>query len=438
MLNPTNHAQLIIFGRYPVVGRTKTRLIPALGPAGAAALQKRLTEKTVAAACHRLPSRGVGMVLCHEGGDAHRFERWLGKGKLNYAPQATGDLGRRMFAAITAAHDRGARRIVLIGTDIPGITSGILGRAFASLDDHDLVFGPSTDGGYWLVGMKTPVNIFDGIAWSRADVLDKTLAIARQKKLSFDLLDPLTDLDTPEDLDQMPGWRKSFNPYLSIIIPVLNEAPQLDRTLAAATSVDARIIVSDGGSSDGSLAIARIRGVDIVSGPPDRAAQQNRGAAAARGHVLLFLHADTRLPRDFVPHIFDTLMDRRTIMGAFRFDTDLNTSAMRLIRVLTNHRAAWLNLPYGDQGLFLKRRDFFRIGRFPEVAIAEDLYLAKAAARHGRVGLAPAAVETSARRWRRLGMLRTTVINTIIAAGCLAGVRPNRLAPLYGPPPTRR
>ena len=428
---PTNHAQLIIFGRYPAVGRTKTRLIPSLGPAGAAALQKQMTEKTVATACHRLPRRGVRVVLCHEGGDTHRFEQWLGKGKLDYTPQTTGDIGQRMFMAIKRASNQGSCQIVLIGTDIPGITSEIMDQAFESLDDHDLVLGPSTDGGYWLVGMKKPVNIFDGIVWSRADVLEKTLEIARQKQISIDLLDPLTDLDTPSDLNQTPGWQKPFAPYLSVIIPVLNEEQQLARTLSAASSVDAQIIVSDGGSTDRSVAIARSLGAKIVTGSPGRAAQQNRGAAAARGDVLLFLHADTCLPHDYVTHIFDTLMDRRTVMGAFRFDTDLQTPVMRWIRFWTNRRSAWLKLPYGDQGLFLRRRDFFKIGGFPAVAIAEDLCLAKTAARHGHIALAPVAVVTSARRWQRLGTLRTTLINTIIAAGCLAGVSPNRLAPLY-------
>lgn len=431
MPNPIDHAQLIIFGRYPCVGQTKTRLIPALGPVGAAALQKRLTEKTVATAVKRLPRRGVRLVLCHDGGDTSRFEQWLGKGKLEYTPQAAGDIGRRMFIAIKQAFDQGAGRIVLIGTDIPDITSSILDQAFASLGDHDLVLGPSTDGGYWLVGMKRPVDIFDRIAWSQADVLEKTLKIARQKRLRIDLLDPLTDLDTPADLNQTPGWQQSFAPYLSVIIPVLNEAHQLDRTLSAAAAVDAQMIVSDGGSTDRSVAIARSLGADIVTGPSGRAAQQNRGAAMARGDVLLFLHADTRLPRNYVTHIFNTLMDRRTIMGAFRFETDLQTPAMRMIRFLTNRRAAWLNLPYGDQGLFFRRRDFFKLGGFPAVAIAEDLYLTRTAARHGRIALAPAEVVTSARRWQRLGVLRTTLINTIIAAGCLAGVSPKRLAPLY-------
>jgi rSAM/selenodomain-associated transferase 2/rSAM/selenodomain-associated transferase 1 len=431
--NPTDQAHLIIFGRYPAAGRTKTRLIPALGPAGAAALQKQLTEKTVKTAHQSLPRGGVRLALCYEGGDMKRFQRWLGKG-VDYSPQASGDIGRRMFLAIQKAYDQGAGRIVLIGTDIPGITSDILDRAFASLKDHDLVLGPSTDGGYWLVGMTRPENIFAGIAWSRADVLERTLKVARQKRLNVCLLDPLTDLDTPEDLSRTPGWQKPCAPYLSVIIPVLNEERQLARTISAAASVDAQIIVSDGGSTDHSLAIARSLEADIVSGQPGRAVQQNRGVTAARGEVLLFLHADTRLPRDYVAHIFETLMDRRTVMGAFRFDTDLQTPARRWISFWTNRRAAWLNLPYGDQGLFLRRRDFFNIGGFPEVAIAEDLYFARTAARHGRIALAPAAVITSARRWRRLGALRTTLINTIIAAGCLAGVAPDRLAPMYRSP----
>jgi uncharacterized protein len=429
--NPTDHDQLIIFGRYPTVGRTKTRLIPALGPAGAAALQKQLTEKTVATARQRLPRRGVRLVLCHEGGDAVRFQRWLGKGKLDFRPQGSGDIGRRMFLAIQKAYHQGAGRIVLIGTDIPGISTDILDQAFAALKDHDLVLGPSTDGGYWLVGMTRPENIFAGIVWSRADVLEKTLVLARQKKLRLCLLDSLTDLDTPADLDRTPGWQKPFAPYLSVIIPVLNEARQLTRTIAAAVSADAQIIVSDGGSTDRSMAIARALGAHVVGGPPGRAGQQNRGAAAARGNVLLFLHADTLLPNDYVAHIFETLMARRIVMGAFRFDTDLHTPAMRWISFWTNRRAAWLNLPYGDQGLFLRRRDFFNFGGFPKVAIAEDLYFSKTAARHGRIALAPAAVVTSARRWQRLGALRSTLINIIIATGCLAGVAPDRLAPMY-------
>ena len=125
------------------------------------------------------------------------------------------------------------------------------------------------------------------------------------------------------------------------------------------------------------------------------------------------------------------MMDRRTVLGAFRFETDVQTPAMRWIARFTNLRAGWLNLPYGDQGLFMRRTDFNRFGGFPDTPIAEDLYLVRKLARHGRVSLASVPAVTSGRRWRRLGPLRTTLVNITIAVGCLAGVPPQQLAPLY-------
>jgi rSAM/selenodomain-associated transferase 2 len=346
-------------------------------------------------------------------------------------PQATGDLGRRMHLAMQCAFDGGARRVVLVGTDIPGLTAAILEQAFAALDEKDLVIGPSIDGGYWLVGMTRPENIFDGITWSRPDVLENTLTLARRKGMTPGLLDPLNDLDTPGDLAREMGPGQSPQPWLSVVIPALNEARQIARTITAASIPEAQIIVSDGGSTDRTVAIARSLGARIVSGQPNRAAQQNRGAAAARGEVLLFLHADTRLPPEYGDHIFETLMDRRTVLGAFRFATDIHTPAMQAIAFLTNLRAGRLKLPYGDQGLFMRRADFYRFGGFPETPIAEDLYLVRKMARNGRIAMAPVAAVTSGRRWRRLGPLRTTLVNTLVAVGCLAGIPPERLSPLY-------
>ncbi|MCB2146766.1 MAG: TIGR04283 family arsenosugar biosynthesis glycosyltransferase [Deltaproteobacteria bacterium] len=430
MVNPPDDAHLIVFGRYPRVGTTKTRLIPALGPAGAAALQKRLAEKTVATALALTTRTGARLVFCHDGGNEKQLRQWLGGRPIRYVAQATGDLGRRMHLALKSAFDGGARRVVLVGTDIPGLTTGMLNQAFNALQKKDLVVGPSTDGGYWLVGMKRPENIFDGITWSQRDVLEKTLAVARDKGMTFHLLEPLNDLDTPDDLAR----EKGANPpplYLSVVIPAIDEAGQLARTIATATSPDAEIIVSDGGSKDHTVQIANSLGARIVSGKRGRAGQQNRGAAAARGEVLLFLHADTRLPCNYVDHVFETLMDRRTLLGAFRFTTDIHTPAMRSVAFFTNLRAGWLNLPYGDQGLFMRKRDFDAAGGFPDVPIAEDLQLVRRMARKGRITLAPAAAVTSGRRWQRLGILRTTILNAIIAAGSLAGVAPRRMAPLY-------
>ncbi len=432
---PAAFSHLIVFGRYPRVGKTKTRLIPALGPAGAAALQKRLTETTVATARQAAIQVNARLVYCHDGGTKKQLRGWLGGRPIRYVAQAAGDLGRRMHLAMQRAFDLGARRVVLVGTDIPGLTAEIIEQAFCALHERDLVFGPSVDGGYWLVGMTKPENIFDGIVWSRPDVLEKSLALARSQGMRPHMLAPLNDLDTPDDLAREKGGDYVPPPYLSVIIPVIDEARQIADTLASAASPDVEIIVSDGGSTDHTGPIARALGARIVFGPQDRAGQQNLGAASARGEVLLFLHADTRLPRNYVDHVFETLMDRRTRMGAFRFATRIHTPAMRWAAFCANLCAGWLKLPCGDQGLFLRQRDFTAIGGFPDVPIAEDLYLVRRMARKGRIAMAPASVVTSGRRWQRLGPLRATMINTMIAVGCLAGVDPQRLAPLYRLPP---
>jgi rSAM/selenodomain-associated transferase 1 len=261
-----NRPRLIVFGRYPRPGKTKTRLIPALGPAGAASLQRRLTEGIIDDARRCAGLTGARVVFCHDGGDRQKIQRWLDDGNIAPVPQVTGGLGHRMLTAINSAFDQGASRVVLVGTDIPGLTSEIMCEALDRLKEHDLVLGPSTDGGYWLIGMSSPVNLFDGIVWSGPDVLADTLALAGRKRMKPCLLAPLRDLDTPDDLDREVGRQSPPSPYLSVIIPTLNEDRHIARTIRAAASPDAQIIVSDGGSTDRTVAIARAHGARIVTG----------------------------------------------------------------------------------------------------------------------------------------------------------------------------
>jgi hypothetical protein len=130
--------------------------------------------------------------------------------------------------------------------------------------------------------------------------------------------------------------------------------------------------------------------------------------------------------------VFHTLMARQTSAGAFRFRTDSSRSLMRVVEIMTNGRASLFKLPYGDQGLFMRRTVFESAGGFPCVPIAEDLYLVRRLSRKGRIKIAPAAVITSARRWHTLGIVRTTCINQLILGGCILGLSPEKLAPLYG------
>jgi rSAM/selenodomain-associated transferase 2/rSAM/selenodomain-associated transferase 1 len=421
---------IIVFGRYPVPGRTKTRLTPPLGPAGAAELQRVLTEKTVRTAGKAALHLAADLEIRFEGASIGRMRRWLGPG-LSFFPQGTGDLGARMEKAFLKAFQREYRRVVLVGTDIPGLTPRLLEQAFHSLNTHDLVLGPSTDGGYWLMGLKRPAPLFEDIPWGSGTVLEDTLALAEKEDLPVRRLDPLTDVDTPGDLQAWMPEGAEPGPFVSVIIPALNEEANIGAAVQGARDRDAEVIVVDGASDDETVLRAQEAGARVIMSPRGRAVQQNRGAAAAKGNVLLFLHADTRLPEGYISHVFETLMDPRIVLGAFRFRIDLNRPLIRVIEILTNFRSRFLRLPYGDQGLFMRRTLFHSLGGFPEVPIAEDLFLVRRVAKTGPIGIAPASALTSARRWETLGPIRATLLNQLMLAGFLLRIPLPTLASLY-------
>ncbi|NJL36420.1 MAG: glycosyltransferase [Leptolyngbyaceae cyanobacterium SM1_4_3] len=204
---------LIVFTRYPEVGKTKTRLILALGAEGAAMLQRQMTEFTLKQvaqladqqnskrdrASHSPPSVEIRFA----GGDRTLMQDWLGSRWL-YQPQATGDLGERMCQAFQFAFETGSKRVVTIGIDCPELDAATLAQAFQALQNHDLVLGPATDGGYYLIGLCSLIpELFRGIDWGTDQVFQQTVAVAEAKDLAIATLLPLTDVDRPEDL---PIW----------------------------------------------------------------------------------------------------------------------------------------------------------------------------------------------------------------------------------------
>lgn len=192
--------KLLIFTRYPVAGRAKTRLIPALGAAGAAALHRRLTERTLRTADLLTGRAGVALAIHHEGGSAEQMAAWLGPHR-SYCPQGAGDLGAKMTRAFTAAFGHGCRQVVLIGSDCPGLSPELLESAFARLTDHDLVLGPACDGGYYLVGLtRSRPLLFTSRAWGTNLLLAETIVAAQKNGLTFFLLEELPDVDHPADL----------------------------------------------------------------------------------------------------------------------------------------------------------------------------------------------------------------------------------------------
>ena len=221
------------------------------------------------------------------------------------------------------------------------------------------------------------------------------------------------------------------NDKVTAVIPALNEDVNINRAIDSARDQDAEIIVVDGGSKDRTVSRAMGAGTRVIRSFRGRALQQNIGAGASSGNVLLFVHADTILPEGYIGHIFETLMDSRVVTGAFHFSTDFKHPFMKLIEEVANIRARFLQLPYGDQAIFLRRSTFESAGGFPLVPIAEDLFFTRKLKKTGKIRIAPALAVTSARRWRELGLIRTTWINYKIMAGCLLGVSPEKLVRLY-------
>jgi len=424
--------RFIIFGRYPVPGRTKTRLIQALGPTGAADLHRRLTEKTVEKVKEIGSRRSIDVEFCFEGGSEGKARRWLGSSMI-YSQQESGDLGERMYLAFRKVFYRGCRRVVLLGTDIPQLRTELLEEALDALMEYDLVIGPSSDGGYWLMGLNRPFNLFQGLNWGSRTVLEQTISLAKRHDLMVHRLETLTDIDTVEDLKQWQPDEMNRKPYLSIIIPALNEGFNIQTTILSAHHEDAEIIVIDGGSIDNTVTQAMDAGARVETSPRGRVIQQNRGAMLALGRVILFLHGDTLLPTHYMTHIFEALMDPKTVAGSFRFKTDLDHPLMKIIECLTNFRSQILKMPYGDQGLFVRRSVFECLGGFPEVSLAEDLFFVRLLSKRGRIRIVPFKAITSGRRWRELGVLRTTLINQVIVACCYLGISSKALARLYSP-----
>lgn len=190
---------LIIFTRYPEPGKTKTRLIPILGAAGAAKLQRQMTEQKLAEA-KKLQSINPLFVEVHfTGGNQQLMQDWLGN--LTYKQQSQGDIGCRMAAAFQTAFEAGMKQVVLIGIDCPDLKAQLMVEAFQALHQHDLVLGPAKDGGYYLIGLNCFISeLFLGISWSTSEVLSQTQNIAQKLKLTVAYLPTLSDIDRPEDL----------------------------------------------------------------------------------------------------------------------------------------------------------------------------------------------------------------------------------------------
>lgn len=222
---------------------------------------------------------------------------------------------------------------------------------------------------------------------------------------------------------------------LSIVVPVLDEADGVTAHLAALAPFranGAEVIVVDGGSVDGTCELAELLADRVVVAPRGRATQMNAGAALASGDVLLFLHADTRLPPHADRHIAAALTETGRPWGRFDVAIEGRHALLPLVGGLMNLRSRASGIATGDQAIFVTREAFRAVRGYPEMPLMEDIVLSRALKRLSRPACLAQRVTTSGRRWERRGVLRTVATMWRLRLAFFLGASPHRLALAYG------
>ncbi len=428
------HAHVSLMTRLPEPGLSKTRLIPALGPQGAADLQRRMAEHVVRQ-CRVLAAReNVSLEACvtasarDERRTATEAQRWLG---LRAVGQGGGGLGERIVRALKRGLET-AQVALVLGADCPAVTAQDLRVCIRSATEAGVAIIPAADGGFCAMAVhhtrrdSLPL-LLEGINWGTEAVLNQTVERFRLAGITPALGEARSDVDLPEDLPAWESLRRSWYgkpETLAVVVPVLNESASLAALLPRLLAEADEVVVVDGGSTDESTDVARHAGVRVIDSSPGRGLQQNLGAHSTSSDVLLFVHADSMPSQGFRNAAFEVLADPGVLLGAYTFAMDATTPTLRLFERNTNLRARLLQLPYGDQGLFLRRVAYEALGGFPEEPLLEDLILVETAGRAGKVAISPLPLVTSARRWREYGTWRWTALNMLTLARYRGGATP--------------
>ncbi len=438
---------LCLFAKAPRPGEAKTRLVPALGTKGASQLAKAMLLDSL-----ELWRRSGEELLVFESGEMDaelesciaRHERF---------PQAQGDLGMRMECALRQALER-SEVAVVVGSDVPGLGEDDLRETRRLLENNDAVLGPTTDGGFSLLALRScPDGLLADLPWSCESTLGHTRRRLEEAGMSVALLRERFDVDDPSDLPALTNYlqehhfcmprsraflKSNDNLSISVIIPVLNEQtclPEVLRLLQQHAGI-IEVIVVDGGSRDDTVAIAEASDkVKLFHSSPGRAHQMNLGAQAATGGVLLFLHADVELPPDACQQIHQSLSSQEELAGAFRLRTRYDKRGrfrpwIRPFLKLADIRSHYSDLPYGDQALFVRAEVFRLLGGFPLLPLFEDLALSSTLRRLRPLVIAKGPVQVSGRRFQERPFYYLALMNTFPLLYRL-GVSPEWMARFY-------
>lgn len=401
---------VIIFTRVPLPGQTKTRMMPGISAAGCARLHTCFL-KDIARECEKT---GAHLYIAYTPeGKQGLLYNIFGR-KQHYMPQRGGDLGSRMYRAIREVLEKGYQSCVLIGSDVPEVSWRHLNQAFDILRKQDVVLGPTMDGGYYLVGMKTPkASVFEVKSYGKNRALQDTVCQLEKAGLSAGFAKRLWDMDTCEDLQ---GYRQRMRQnvrlqktatgkYLaktsriSVIIPVYNEKMTIVSLQNQLEPLRGKceIVFVDGGSTDGTLELIKPY-FKVLQSEKGRAKQMNAGARASHGDILFFLHCDSELPPRPLAHIRRVM--KRHSAGCFGIAFHSRNFFMFTCRVISNHRVKDRKIMFGDQGIFVDRRLFFQVGMFPDIPVMEDYQFSLTLKEQGvKLGMTGRRIYTSDRRF---------------------------------------
>ena len=433
----------VVFTREPVPGTTKTRLMPYYSAEKCAELHKCFLKDL----SREVKRVDADIIVAYTGGEPVFLRKTFGS-RAAYIAQRGNDLGQKMENAFADAFALGYENVILTGTDIPELKADSVNSAFEMLDSCDIVLGPTSDGGYYLIGMSSLHHeAFDLKLYGVSTVFEETTGSIRSSGFSVSIADEYSDIDDKEDIaglmERVRGDRSVTGPdtrrflmeniTVSIIVPVYNEELTINTMIDQLRPYKnkAEIIFVDGGSSDATLTLIGDE-FRVISCERGRGRQLNEGAAASCGDVLFFLHCDSVLPKGFLGEIKRCMM--RKPFGCFGVRFDSYNFFMLTNRIISNYRAALGGVAFGDQGMFIERKLFFDEGMFPEIPVMEDYEFSIRMKKRGyRPAMARRRILTSSRRYGKgtVSIVKTEMLMFYLRMLYRMGEDPSRLKQRY-------
>ncbi len=422
---------VLIFLRYPEAGKVKRRLSEEVGFERAALVYEKLVRRTLGVVCdlkRRAPETRI--ILFHTPEDQVEKLKNKFRGPWEFCPQEGEHLGERMANALKAAFATGAKRTVLIGTDLADIEATDIEKAFRDIGEKVVVLGPASDGGFYLIGADRPIGAaLSFSSWGTGEVFSRTAGELEAGGFGIRLAAQRNDVDCRRDLDRLDR-DYLFTSSISIIIPTLTGAKEL---LPLLTHLDNslwpgdEIVVVRGGEYRDAALQTISPSLAILSGvQKGRGIQQNAGAMLSKGTILFFLHDDTIPTPEFGYLIRGACKAAPAALGCFKLRFMPSTRALGLISAWANLRSTVFKLPYGDQGFFCRKEAFEKVGGFGRNYLMEDVDLVRKLRKMGQgrraVSILPAHVYSSSDRYIRKGILKASLQNHFIFLSSALGL----------------